>query len=319
MKKIAKILTVIMTAVFLLCSCGEGQNKEDGRLKIVATVFPQYDWIREIAGELFGEAEVTLLVSNGTDLHSYQPSASDMIKISDCDIFVYVGGESDAWVENVLKEAKNKAMITVDLMDVLKDNLKTEAEGVEKEKDEEDEDGEYDEHVWLSLKNAKTACESIAFAMDTADPENKETYDKNLKAYEEKLDKLNGEYEQAVKNGRAKTLIFADRFPFRYLLDDYGLEFFAAFSGCSAETEASFETVVFLADKADELKLDSLIILENSDGSVAKAVRENTAGKNQQILVMDSMQSMTLKDIEEGVTYLLVMENNLKALEKALG
>ncbi|MFR6054977.1 MAG: metal ABC transporter substrate-binding protein, partial [Waltera sp.] len=181
-----------------------------------------------------------------------------------------------------------------------------------------DDDLEYDEHVWLSLKNASLFCDTIASSLADADPEHSQLYQQNAEAYEEKLAALDQEYQTSVEKSRSKTLLFADRFPFRYLIDDYNLTYYAAFAGCSAETDASFETITFLAGKLDELNLPAVLTIENSDQKVAKAVIENTNTKDQKILTLNSMQSVTTKDVEEGTTYLSIMENNLQILKEAL-
>ena len=270
-----------------------------------------------------------MLIDNGVDLHSYQPSTDDIVKISKCDIFIYVGGESDKWVEDALKQAANKEMIVIDLLDVLGDKVKTEEhkEGMEHDHDDHDEsehehehedEEEKDEHVWLSLKNASALCEHICDKICEKDSAGKDTYKSNTKAYIEKLEKLDKQYKESVDAAGNKTLVFADRFPFRYLTDDYGLDYFAAFAGCSAESEASFETVVFLAKKVDELGLKSIVQIEGSKGDIAKTVKDNTKSKDQQIITLDSLQSVTKKDVDGGLTYLGEMEKNLDVIKDAL-
>ena len=278
--------------------------------------------MREILGDKADHAEVTMLLDNGVDLHSYQPTADDIIKISDCDLFIYVGGESDGWVEDALKEATNKEMQVINLLDVLGEQVKEEevVEGMEAEEEEsEDEDEpEYDEHVWLSLKNAETLCNAITDALEEIDPANKDAYATNAASYLEKLAALDGEYQTVVDNAARKTVLFGDRFPFRYLVDDYGLSYYAAFAGCSAETEASFETISFLAGKVDELRLPCVLTIEGAQHKIAETIVQNTAEKNQSILTLDSMQSTTSTDVANGTTYLSVMESNLDVLKQAL-
>ncbi len=318
----ALVLAGLMT--FGACSCSaEGiENKSGSRLSIVTTVFPCYDWVREIAGSKISGIDLTMLLDNGTDMHSFQPAAKDIVKISSCDVFIYVGGESDEWVEDALKEAVNKDIRTVNLMDLLGDSVVEEetVEGMQAEDEEEGEDGpEYDEHVWLSLLNAQVLVTGIADAMAQADPENASLYESNAGTYNSKLGELDGRYRAAVKDSDKDTILFCDRFPFRYLTDELGLDYYAAFSGCSAEAEASFETVVFLSGKIDELGLSSILVIDGSDQKIAKTVIENTGSKDMEILVMDSMQSTTTADSSNGVTYLSVMESNLEVLVKALG
>lgn len=266
-----------------------------------------------------------MLLDNGIDMHSFQPAAEDILKISTCDLFIYVGGESDEWVEDALAEAANKEMAVLNLLDLLGDKVKEEklVEGMEETAHEhgdghEEEGPEYDEHVWLSLRNAAVLTEEIASAMAAADAANADVYLANAAAYREKLDALDAEYQEAVAGAGTKTLLFGDRFPFRYLTDDCGLSYYAAFEGCSAETEASFDTIVFLANKVDELSLSSILTIEGTDHRIAETIRDTTASRDQQILTMDSMQSVTSKDVSDGVTYLSVMESNLEVLREAL-
>lgn len=305
-------------------SQNEQENSDKETIQVVTTIFPEYDWVRQIAGEELSHIDLTMLLDNGVDLHSYQPTADDIAKISDCDLFIYVGGESDEWVDDALKEAVNKDMKIINLLEVLGDSVKEEemVEGMQSEEEEEGEEEEHeeekDEHVWLSLKNAETLCQAISADLQEIDPENKDVYDANASVYLEKLSVLDTAYQSAADAASQKTLLFGDRFPFRYLVDDYGLSYYAAFVGCSAETEASFETITFLAGKVDELGLHSVLTLENSDQKIAKTIIENTSEKNQEILTLDSMQSTTSADVANGTTYLSVMENNLNVLKKAL-
>ncbi len=468
---------------------------EDKQMKIVTTIFPEYDWVKTILGDKASNTELTLLLDNGVDLHSYQPTAEDMVKISECDMFVYVGGESDEWVEDILDTVENEDMVVINLMDVLGDSVKDEevVEGMEHEHEHEhaeieesdikdrtlgefagewkslypmlnagdleeyvehhaeehgeeprevkeellakwkceadkisvdgdkitftyadgktetasykyagfkavkDEDGditgvryqfetdsadapkyvqfndhgfepseevahfhiyygnesfdalddfganpyfvhdglnadevlemlmgghdheeENDEHVWLSLKNADVICANIAVELGNIDTANKDLYMSNYSAYKEQLTSLDAEYKAAVDAGKNKTLLFGDRFPFRYLVDDYGLDYFAAFTGCSAESEASFETIVFLSGKVDELGLSAIMTIEGANHKIAETVRDNTTSKDQKILTMNSMQSTTSGDIANGTTYLSVMTSNLDVLKEAL-
>ena len=509
MKKMIPLFLVLTMVVGLLAGCGKKNAAETGesdsnKLSVVTTIFPEYDWVKEILGDKAESTDLTMLLDNGVDLHSYQPTADDIVKISDCDLFIYVGGESDGWVEDALKESTNKDMKVIDLLEVLGDSVKTEetVEGMQETEHAHDhskevstfedhevqdrslsdwagswqsaypfaldgtldgafaamaeegemtadeyktyyqngyktditniniegdhiaftyEDGkkvgsdykyigyyiqnwstgtkaamyrfeavdrtsgapvyiefndhmiesaapehfhirmsnesfdaivdpekswptffpadmtgedlcehmeghghdhdheeEADEHVWLSLKNAKTLVRAISDALQELDPDNKDTYAANTSAYIEKLSALDGAYQSAVDGAARKTVLFGDRFPFRYLVDDYGLSYYAAFAGCSAESEASFETVSFLAKKVDELKLPCVLTIEGKNHKIAETIVENTAEKNQKILTMDSMQSTTSEDVANGTTYLSVMEQNLSVLKEAL-
>ena len=506
MKKIFTIFLALTMAVGLLAGCGKKNAAEKGesdsnKLSVVTTIFPEYDWVKEILGDKAESTDLTMLLSSGVDLHSYQPTADDIVKISDCDLFVYVGGESDGWVENALKNAANKNMKVINLLEVLGDSAKAEetVEGMQEDghdhghshdeqltendirdrtlsdfagawkslhpyllngdldkfcqhRAEEDEDSsttkdtylekykaswqcdaekisiegnnitftygdgktvsaeytyagyqpkrndegkirsvryqfettsadapkyvqfndhghepgeaehfhiyfgndgfdalmsgktnpffvkgalsvedildelmghdhgeEKDEHVWLSLKNAQVLCVTLADALCAIDPDNKNTYIANAAAYRDKLAALDADYKAAVDGAAHKTVLFGDRFPFRYLMDDYGLRYYAAFAGCSAETEASFETVSFLAKKVDALGLPCVLTIEGAQHRIAETIVQNTAGKNQKVLTMDSMQSTTSKDVANGATYLSVMEKNLSVLKEALG
>ena len=506
MKKMIPLFLVLTMVVGLLAGCGKKNAAETGesdsnKLSVVTTIFPEYDWVKEILGDKAGSTDLTMLLDNGVDLHSYQPTADDIVKISDCDLFIYVGGESDGWVEDALKESTNKDMKVIDLLEVLGDSVKTEetVEGMQETEHAHDhskevstfedhevqdrslsdwegswqsaypfaldgtlddafaamaeegemtadeyktyyqngyktditnidiegdhiaftyEDGkkvgsdykyigyyiqnwstgtkaamyrfeavdrtsgapiyiefndhmiesaapehfhirmsnesfdaivdpekswptffpadmtgedlcehmeghdheeEADEHIWLSLKNAKTLVGAISDALQELDPDNKDTYAANAAAYIEKLSTLDGAYQSAVDGAAHKTVLFGDRFPFRYLVDDYGLGYYAAFVGCSAETEASFETISFLAKKVDELKLPCVLTIEGAQHKIAETIVQNTTSKNQKVLTMDSMQSTTSKDVKNGTTYLSVMEKNLSVLKEALG
>lgn len=327
MKKFLSLMLAVVFMTVSLTACGTQKTADtktdDSKMKIVTTIFPEYDWVKEILGDKAKDADVTMLLDNGTDLHSYQPNAEDISKIANCDLFIYVGGESDEWVDDALKEATNKNMKVINLLDVLGDNVKDEEvkEGMEAEEEESgdaEEEPESDEHVWLSINNAIIFCDAIEKAVSEIDPANKAVYEKNLQAYEEKLTALNEEYATAVEGAKTKTLLFGDRFPFRYMVDDYGLDYYAAFVGCSAETEASFETVKFLANKVDELKLKYIMTIDGSDKKIAETIIKNTKDKDQKILTIDSMQSKNAEDVKNGATYLGVMTDNLKVLKTAM-
>ena len=321
MKRIFSAFLALTIIASVLCwNVAPAKAEAAKQVSIVTTIFPEYDWVREILGDKADSAEITMLLDNGVDLHSYQPTADDIIKLSDCDLFVYVGGESDGWVEDALKSAANKDRKVINLLEVLGDSVKEEetVEGMQEE-EEDQEEKEYDEHVWLSLKNAKTLVDAISAALQEIDPDNKDAYAANADAYGQKLSALDAEYQKAVSAGTYKTLLFGDRFPFRYLVDDYGLSYYAAFAGCSAESEASFETVSFLARKVDEGKLPCVLTIEGKNHKIAETIVQNTAGKNQKILTMDSMQSTTSQDVARGTTYLSLMAKNLDVLKEALG
>ena len=503
MRKYISIFLCLAMAASILAGCNNYEApaaRDEDHLRVVSTIFPGYDWVREILGNNAQSAELVLLLDNGVDLHSYQPTADDIIKIAACDLFIYVGGESDYWVNDALNASPNPKRRVINLLDALGNSAKTEEiiEGMqEAEHDHQhgsgeiaaesiqdralsdfngewkslhpyllngdldvfcahkaEEDGdlstnkdtyfekykagwacdaekisvngtqitftysdgrcdsadytyagyqvkrtdtgeikgvryqfetedntapkyvqfndheyepckaghfhiyfgndgfdalmndehnpffvesslsvdailselmghgheeEYDEHVWLSLKNAKTLCVVISDALAELDPENKSVYAANASTYIDSLDALDMEYQKAADSAVRRTLLFGDRFPFRYLVDDYGLDYYAAFAGCSAETEASFETISFLANKLDELSLPCVLTLEDTRHQIAETIVENSAEKDRHILEMDSMQSTTLEDAGHGTTYLSVMERNLSVLKQALG
>ena len=310
---------------------------ENDRPVIVTTIFPLYDWTDQLLGPET-DAELVMLLDNGADLHSFQPTAQDVMKIATCDLFLYVGGESDEWVDDALREAVNPDLVALNLLDAMGDMAKMEehVEGMEdadhnhdaaedheetghaEEQDHAHEEAERDEHVWLSLNNASFLCGVIADALKQIDPDNASRYDENLSAYQDQISSLDASYRETIAQAPGKTLLFGDRFPFRYLTDDYGLSYYAAFSGCSAETEASFETVTFLSGKTDELGLNSVLIIDGGDGKIAQTIVQNTASKNQKILSLNSMQGITGQDVRDGADYLSVMEENLHIIQEAL-
>lgn len=329
------------------------EKGNSNKISIVCTTFPQYDWVKNILGEEAEHFNVTLLLDNGVDMHSYQPAVKDIATDGSSDLFIYVGGESDTWVEDALKEAKNKDLKAINLMETL-DNFVKEEEVVEgmqeerkslghshekssKEKQEQtqkeshensqeingqkeaaDEEPEYDEHIWLSIRNAEIMVKNIEKAIEQLDSDNAKVYQNNAENYIKKLDTLDKQYANTIQNAKYKAILFGDRFPFRYMVDDYDLKYYAAFAGCSAETMAGFETVTFLAKKADELQLPVILTIENSDGRIAEAVKSNTTKKNQKILAMNSLQSVTKEQLADGITYLQVMQENLSVLSEAL-
>lgn len=315
---IAFACIVALVALIALPKSG----KKGGKFSVVTTIFPLYDWTREVvAGN--EEIEYTMILNSGSDMHSFQPTVKDIAKISSADLFIYVGGESDKWVDDLLRTAAGKKLKAVNLMEFLSSRILEEEvkEGMQvEEEDEGEEEGEleYDEHIWLSLKNAVLCVGEIERVLSSLDKSNSDLYSSNAEAYIKRLEEVDGQYSRAVEDAKNKTLVFADRFPFRYMIQDYGLDYFAAFSGCSAETEASFQTVRFLVNKVDGLDLNDVFVLESSDKKIARTVIDNSARKNRGIITLDSMQSISNKDLDQGKTYLGIMESNLVQLKKGL-
>ena len=325
---IALVLCIICAGAYAQAS--KESTSGNSRINIMATIFPEYDWVKVVLGDNPANIGLSLLLDSGIDLHSFQPTPRDIVNISTCDLFIYVGGESDEWVDDVLEQAKNPEIHVINLLEVLGDKVKEEevVEGMEhdhdhdhddhEDHDHDHEEAEYDEHVWLSLANAGNLVSAIAGEISLMDPANAAYYKDNATKYIEELSALDAEYRKVVSESTCRTLLFGDRFPFRYLVDDYGLDYYAAFSGCSAESEASFETVAFLVGKVDELALPAILTIEKSDKRIAQTIRENTKTKDQAILEMDSMQSTTARDVDAGTTYIGLMESNLEVLKQAL-
>jgi zinc transport system substrate-binding protein len=411
MKRFFLILTVVTLTLTLIAGCAantpaQGNNNAAAadenatpdssdvkatveKLNVVCTIFPQYDWVRNLIKGREDRYDLTLLQTSAVDLHSFQPTVDDIVKISNCDLFIYVGGESDAWVENALSEAKNKDMVVINLLEELGELAVTEelVEGMEEEEghdhgtegehddehdheedeheeehvedehaddehaedehaeeehaedehaedehaedehaedehaeDEHTHDGEavLDEHVWLSFRNARVFSEAIAGALSRLDNENNELYINNQRDYAEtQIAPLEAAYAESLEGIRFDTLVFGDRFPFRYLTDECNLKYFAAFPGCSADTEASFDTIIFLANKTDELNLETVMVTESSDKTIAQTIVDNTGNRNQQILELNSMQSVSTIDADKH-TFISIMTENLEVLKQAL-
>ena len=310
----APIAAMLLAAMLLLTGCAAPAGvKEDGKLKIVTTIWPVYEWTRAVLGDNPGGAEVTLLIDSGVDPHSFQPAVSDIMELYTCDLLVYTGGDSEQWVGEVLQGEVDSDLVTLPLMSALGDSLCT-AEHDHDGHDHDHHEETYDEHIWLSLKMAQTLCHEIAHELGRVDEENAAVYEANAEQYIARLSKLDKAYEEAVAASGHKTLLFADRFPFLYLTEDYGITHYEAFPGCSAETEASFATVMRLAEKVKELDLPAILTIDGGDGSIARTVAESVGREDLEILKLNSMQAK----LEEGDTYLSVMEENLNVLRRAL-
>lgn len=352
MKKIAVYAMFVLVATLALVACSaESSEKTPAKKKIsiVATIYPQYDWLKNVLGDRQDSVNLKLLIKNGTDLHSYKPSAQDIAAIASADMVVYVGGESDAWIEKALAATPKAGRVQVNLMQALGDRVKEEeivegmqaeeehhhehgeeaeehehehhehAEEHEHEHHEHAEEAENDEHVWLSLKNAEILVMNLADAISKVDTANATEYHMNAGLYIAKISALDAQYRATTDSTALKTILFGDRFPFRYLVDDYGIKYFAAFVGCSAESEASFETVAFLAGKMDSLALPAIFTIDGSNGKIARAILDaSKKSKNAQVLTLNSMQSVTDAQMQSGVDYLSIMRENLEVLKKAI-
>ncbi len=318
-KLCASLLALICTISFTVGCADTKTPAASDKLSVVCTLFPQYDWARQIIGEN-ENVELTLLADNGADFHSYQPGTDDIVTITSCDVLIYVGGEADSWIEDALKNSVNPDMIPLCLTDIMGGALVEEdCLGEDCTADHNHTDGiSYDEHVWLSLKNAMLFSNAISTALSSADADNAADYQENTQNYLSQLQSLDAQFQSTVDNAACKTVLFGDRFPFRYLMEDYGLTYYAAFPGCSAETDASFETIVALAEHMDEEHLPAICTIENSNSNIANAILSNTQVKNQKILTLDSMQSVSRDDIDGGADYLHIMEANLSTLSEAL-
>lgn len=317
MKRFSALLTALCI-IITLCGCAE--KPDDSRISVVCSTFSAFDWTNRIAGEGNDRIDIKLIPDGGTDMHSYQATVGDIVSIASCDILIYTGGQSEKWMEDAASQ--NPGAEIINMLKVLGDGAKP-LEHISHDHDHDHDRGhdhneELDEHVWLSLRNAKLFCSCIAEALALADPDNAESYRGNAESYAAELSSLDDEYFAAASSAKKSALVFADRFPFRYLTEDYGIESFAAFDGCSAETEASFETVIFLAKKTDELGLDSLIVIDGSTPDLARTVAENTQSREKRILTLDSMQSRGIRDIANGKSYLSVMRENLDVIKSAL-
>ena len=362
MKKIAAFAMLVLTAALALVACSAESNEKapaQKKVSIVATIYPQYDWLKNVLGNRLDAVDLKLLIKNGTDLHSYKPSAQDIAAIASADMVVYVGGESDEWIEKALSATPKAGRVQVNLMEALGDRIKEEeivegmehehhhehgeeaeehehehhehaeahenhdhhehAEEHEHEHHEHAEEAENDEHIWLSLKNAEILVRTLADAIAKVDTAHATEYHMNAALYVAKISALDAQYRAATDSASFKTILFGDRFPFRYLVDDYGIKYFAAFVGCSAESEASFETVAFLAGKMDSLALPAIFTIDGSNGKIARAILDaSKKSKETPVLTLNSMQSVTDAQMQSGIDYLSIMQSNLEVLKKAI-
>lgn len=309
------LLMTLLAAAFTSCKKEGTEQAGEGKIRVLATIFPVYDWAKNLAAGS-ENISVDMLIKDGVDMHSYQPSAADIVKISTADIFIYIGGESDAWVKKALENASNDKMLVLNLMDLIKGFLKTEeiVEGMQDshETEEDEEEAEYDEHIWLSLNNAIACSNEIARAFMEKDESSSQIYMANLVSYVDSLSLVKQAYANSFSD---KTIIVCDRFPYRYLTDEFGIKYYAAFAGCSAESEASFDTIAFLSVKLNNLQAPSVFVTESSDKKIARTVISSAKTKDCKILVLDSMQSTTFKQAQKGASYIEIMKQNLEALK----
>lgn len=347
MKKFAAFAMFVLAAALTFVACSAESNEKapaQKKVSIVATIYPQYDWLKNILGDRLDAVNLKLLIKNGTDLHSYKPSAQDIAAIASADMVVFVGGESDEWIEKALKATPKEGRVQVNLMEALGDRVKEEEvvegmqeetkderretkeiaeenhkHGEEAEEHEHAEAPENDEHIWLSLKNAELLVMNLADALSKVDTAHATEYHMNAGLYIAKISALDAQYRAATDSASLKTILFGDRFPFRYLVDDYGIKYFAAFVGCSAESEASFETVAFLAGKMDSLALPAIFTIDGSNGKIARAILDaSKKSKETPVLTLNSMQSVTDAQMQSGTDYLSMMQSNLEVLKKAI-
>ncbi|MCD8325538.1 MAG: metal ABC transporter substrate-binding protein [Lachnospiraceae bacterium] len=323
MKKKIEVLAALLMMAVLAAGCGSSIPAAEG-VSVVCTIFPQYDWVNVLLEGTADDVKVILLSDDGTDIHSYQPSVQDMAVIRESDLLIYIGGDSEDWLLEMIEEDEELQAKSVNLLELLGD-LVLEEEEKEGMTDEighdhgEDFEAENDEHVWLSFENAGVLCGDLSQRLCPLMPDAESLIRANLAAYEAEIAALEEEYAQAVENAQYDTLLFGDRFPFRYLTEEYGLDYYAAFAGCNADAEASFKTIVFLIEKLDELKLPAILIIDGTDDALAQTIRMNTQTADQEILVLDSMQSVSGEEAAAGASWLGMMEENLAVLKTALG
>lgn len=321
MKRILSILLILMLTITTFAGCqskskvssGEEKTGGDKKISVVTTIFPQYDFTRQIAGD---KADITMLLAPGAESHSYEPTPQDIIKIQNCDVFIYVGGENDTWVDSILDSIDKSKIKVISLLDCVKPLGEEVKEGMEAEEPADANDGiEYDEHVWTSPQNAVLIANVIRDVLCYVDQKNGETYKANAEKYTKQLSQLDAEFQDVVKNASRKTIVFGDRFPLRYFTETYGLDYWAAFPGCSTETEPSAATVAFLTDKVKAENIPVVFKIELSNGNVAQSITEAAGAK---VLTFYSCHNVSKEDFDNGATYLSMMKKNVESLKEAL-
>lgn len=312
MKRILSLL-LAMTALFTLCACRKAENNENNGITIVTTIFPPFDFARNVAGD---KASVRQLLPVGAESHTYEPAPQDIITLQSCDLFIYTGGESDVWIDDILASLGEKAPKTLKLLDCVDPLCEEYTEGMQAEHDEHEHDeAEYDEHVWTSPKNAVKITERIAEAISAIDPENAESYAENSAEYIEKLNAVDKRLTETINSAARKTIVVGDRFPFRYLAEHYGLEYYAAFPGCSSDSDAGAATIIFLTEKVKAEHIPAVLYIEFSTHKVADAVADS-AGVG--IELLHSCHNVTDEQLKSGVDYISLMQQNCDVLNKAL-
>lgn len=327
MRRASRFLALALVILLLLPSAFAcARPPKDGRMRIVSTTFAAFDWCHNIVGD---RADVELLISDGSDLHGYEPTVADKVRLIESDLVVYLGGESDAWVLEMLESEEDIDIDsrTLCLSEIEGVVLREPKKSSEDEHEEEHEhvhtegdghDHAFDEHLWLSLANASTCTRAIGARLSAMDEAGRDEYAQNVDAYCEKLSAMSAAYAKAVADAKNNRLLVADRNPFVYVAEDYGIDFCAAFEGCTTESEASFDTIVRLTQKADEWQSRYLIVTEGSDQALAQSVMASSQKREMEILPLNSMQSVTKRAMLAGQTYLSVMEENLNVLRRAL-
>jgi zinc transport system substrate-binding protein len=310
------VCIVVLLAAALPAGGRKAAETSNGKINVVATIFPPYDFVREIAGD---RVNLTMLLPPGAESHSFEPTPQDIITVQNCDIFIYVGGESDAWVETILASMDTSRMEIIPLMDCVEVVEEVIVEGMQDEEEDHDheaeEEAEYDEHVWTSPKNTKLIVQKIAGVLEQRNPANAAVYARNTESYLEKLTALDSAFRNVVDGAKRKTFVFGDRFPFRYFADAYGLSYFAAFPGCSTETEASAATVAFLINKVRAEKVPVVFYIELSNEKIADTICEETGAKK---LLLHAVHNVSKRDFDRGANYYDLMSQNVKNLQEAL-
>ena len=313
---IIAVITIALVIAFVAITFalgGKNKEKKNGKLNIVTTTFSTYDFSRQIVGD---KATITYLLGPGVDAHSYEPSAADLVKIQEADVFIYIGGEMEKWVEKVfdsdtLDTSKTKVIHVTETIDTIEE---AEVDGAEAE-EEEEEEGAFDEHIWTSPANAIKMMDYLSEEFGKLDEKNKETYKANAEKYIAKIKDVQAKIKEVVDGKVRNRLVFGDKMPMQYFLNEFGLEASAAFGGCSTETEPSAKTITYLVNKVKEEKIPVVLYIELSTGKTAKSIAEETGTEAMQI---QTLHNISKDDFENGQTYVSLMEKNIEVLKKAL-